>query len=234
MGNKKIDTNSNIYIMVYAAVMVIVVAFLLAFVYAALKPKSDANVEIDNKSQILASLNIHDLDDEAVVAKYGEVVVADEIVNAQGAVVNEGLQKDSAGFRVSRKNIASDNLPVFVCDVNGQRKYVLPLSGKGLWGPIWGYIALNDDKETIFGAYFNHESETAGLGALIVEEKFQSKFAGKKLRAGENILSVVKFGKVQNPEYECDGISGATKTCDGVSEMIADGVSLYDGFLNQK
>lgn len=222
----KLNTNSNGYIIAYSAILVLIVAFLLAFVYQALKPLSDANVEIDKKSQILAALNIRDLNNDAVVSKYNEVVESDQVIDASANVL-----KSNGGFNTAASN---DSLPLYVCNVNGEKKYVLPLKGKGLWGPIWGYLAINADKQTVYGAYFNHESETAGLGARIVEyEAFQKQFAGKKLSKDNAVLSVVKFQTVKDPEIECDGISGATKTGNGVSDMIKDGLSSYSAFLKK-
>lgn len=231
----KINTNSNTYTIVYACVVVIVVAFLLAFVSSALKAPSEANVRIDKKKQILASLNIRGVENSRVEAEYSRVVVADEIVNAQGKVLNEGKGKDRDGFAVDRKDMTADNLPVFVCNVNGETKYVLPLVGKGLWGSIWGYLALNDDCRTVYGAYFSHQSETAGLGSLITEEKFQNEFKGKKITddAGNVVIDVVKYGKVQNPTTQCDGISGATLTTNGVRDMIHEYLGMYKAYLEQ-
>jgi Na+-transporting NADH:ubiquinone oxidoreductase subunit C len=178
---KKLDTNGNVYTIIYAAVMVIVVAFLLAFVSSVLKPKQDANVAIDKKQQILSALNIRNLPKTEVESKYKDVVVADEIINQQGKVINQGENKEKAGFKVESKEIAPDNLPLYICTVDGARKYVIPVTGKGLWGSIWGYVALNADKNTVCGAYFSHESETAGLGARITEyEDFRSNSKGRR------------------------------------------------------
>lgn len=228
----KINTNSNGYIMLYASVLVLVVAFLLAGVYQALKPLSDANVEIDKKSQILKSLNIRDIEDnDSIVAKYAEVVEADQVIDINANVVKEGKEKVNDGFRVEK--FSENEMPLYVCKVNGETKYVIPMKGKGLWGPVWGYVSVNADKKNVYGAYFNHEGETAGLGAIISEVSFQKQFAGKALKKGDNYLSVVKFGTVKDAEIQCDGISGATKTCDGVSAMIADGLKMYSAFLNK-
>lgn len=225
----KINTNSNSYILLYATGVVVVVAFLLAFVSMALKERSDANERIDRQKQILASLNIH-VEGDGVEAKFNEVVEQAIIVNDKGDVV-----KQDGGFEVERKEMSASQLPVFICQVDGQRKYVLPLVGKGLWGTIWGYLAVDNDCETVFGAYFSHESETAGLGALIADEAFQSEFKGKKLHdAAGSLLSVVKNGsKKESPETQCDGISGATLTSNGVNAMIHDYLKMYEAYLNQ-
>ena len=166
---KGLNTNGNGYTIIYASVMVIIVAFLLAFVSQSLKPIQDVNLAVDKKKQILASLNIRNIDNAQVEAEYSKVIVADEIINEAGEVVNPGTEKEDAGFLVSTKEIGPDNLPVYICDVNGETKYVFPLAGKGLWGAIWGYVALDADKNTVYCAYFSHESVTAGLGSIITE-----------------------------------------------------------------
>lgn len=229
----KFNTNSNTYTVVYASAVVIIVAFLLASISSILKAPSEANERIDKKKQILASLNIRGLDNADVESKYAEVVTADLIVNAQGTTLQAGTGKDKDGFTLSRKDIKPDQLPVYVCQVDSQVKYVLPLVGKGLWGGIWGYLALNDDARTVYGAYFSHESETAGLGAIISEESFQQQFCGKNAydEQGNVVLEVVKFGQVKDESSQCDGISGATLTCNGVAHMLRDYLKAYQPYL---
>lgn len=197
---KKLNTNSNLYIIIYAALMVVIVAFLLAFVSKALQKKSDANVAIDKKAQILASLNLRNIDKDQVEAKYAEVV---------------------------EKEDTADGAPIYICKVEGQTKYVVPVSGMGLWGGIWGYVGVNEDRNTVYGAYFSHQSETAGLGALIADQPFQDQFKGKKIfgENGEVALSVVKVGKKidgLSDDSRCDAITGATLTSDGVDQMLKD------------
>lgn len=231
------NTNSNTYTIIYASVMVIIVAFLLAFVSSTLKPMQDANVAIDKKSQILASLNIRDLDKSEIETKYDEVVVGDKIVKADGTVVNEGEAKDEAGFLVDNKDITEENMPLYVCNVDGTTKYVIPVTGRGLWGSLWGYIALDEDCQKVFGAYMSHASETAGLGALLVEQWFQERFLGKKLfKDGNNevALTVVKAGAVKDENYEVDGLTGATLTTNGIAAMVQEGLQKYIGFINTK
>ncbi len=234
----KLNTNSNAYTIIYASVMVIIVAFLLAFISSVLKPTQDANVAIDKKSQILASLNIRGVETANVEAEYAKTVVADVVYGASTADVKAtGEAKDQDGFKVENKAITADNRPFYICTVNGATKYVIPVKGAGLWGDLWGYVALDDDCETVYGVYFTHASETAGLGARIVEDGFQTAFNGKKLFAEGNdkvALSVVKKGKQGTlaPENYVDGITGATLTCDGVHAMIQNSINLYVDVLD--
>ena len=191
----KLNTNSNAYIIVYSVILVVIVAFLLAFVYTALKPMQDANVALDVKKQILYSLNIRNLDGAEAEAKYAEVVKAEKEINGQ---------------------------MVYACQIGDQQIVVVALKGMGLWGGISGYLAVDKD-EKVYGAYFNHESETAGLGAEIKDDvSWQEKFIGKKIfdENGNVVLSVVK--KVENPETQVDCVTGATLTSNGVDAMIKD------------
>ena len=202
------NTNKNSYIILYSTVMVVIVAFLLAFIYQTLKPMQDVNVALDKKKQILASLNIRDVSDSEAEAKYQEVVKAE--------------------------NTVGEGLTLYQCEVDGNKKVVVPVRGMGLWGPIWCYVALDDDKTTIFGAYFNHESETAGLGAEIKDSRaWQDQFRGKKVYSvdGKVVIAVKKKSDVKNPESECDAVTGATLTSDGVSLMLQESFETYKSYL---
>lgn len=231
------NTNSNTYTIIYASVMVIIVAFLLAFVSSALKPMQDANVAIDKKSQILASLNIRGLEKSEIPTKYSEVIVSDPIIKADGTVVNEGADKDKASFVLDSKDVTDENMPLYIANVDGATKYVIPVTGRGLWGGLWGYIALNEDCKSVFGAYMSHAGETAGLGALLVEQWFQERFLGKKLFKEDDAkveLTVVKAGAVKDENYEVDGLTGATLTTVGIADMVQGGLQKYIGFINTK
>ena len=232
------NTNKNSYIIIYSAVLVIVVAFLLAYIFQALKPMQDVNVALDKKKQILAALNIRELGDVESAEKYKEVVKADMIVDANAQVVEAGEQGgENAAFKLNSADYKAGKLAVYDCEVDGKKKYVIPVYGMGLWGPIWGYISLDDDKNTVFGAYFNHDSETAGLGAEIKDSKaWQDQFIGKKIFSadGQKIaIAVKKKSDVKNPASECDAVTGATLTSDGVSLMLQDCFAKYVNFLKK-
>ena len=231
-------TNSNSYTIIYSVIIVVIVALLLAFVFQALKPMQDANVALDKKKQILNSLNIRDLNDAQADAKYKEVIVADRVIDEKGKVLLPGTTGgENAGFKLDSKDYKEGKLALYICRVNGETKYVIPVYGMGLWGPISGYIALNADKSTIYGVYFNHESETAGLGAEIKDNKaWQEKFQGKKLfKNGDDktiALSVEK--KVEDPTTQVDAVTGATLTSNGVRDMLHEALGKYLVFINQK
>lgn len=202
---KGMNTNSNAYTIIYAVVMVVIVAFLLAFVSDALKPTQDANVLRDTKNQVLTSLNIVGLSGQDVDDKYAEVIT-------------DTLECNGAEF--------------YEATVDGAVKYVLPVKGRGLWGGLWGYISVDEDKLHVYGTYFSHESETAGLGARINERWFQEQFNGKPIfdAEGNIALTVVKQGAAA-AETEVDGVTGATLTSKGVGAMVTEGLSVYKDFL---
>ncbi len=192
----KINTNNNVYTIVYATVMVVIVALLLAVVSAALRPRQDANVKLDTQKQILFSL-------------YGEEGRA-AITNANAAQMYEQM--------ILEKTCDKCGLNWMEANVEGNLYYIIPLRGAGLWGPIWGYISLEADKKTVHGVYFNHEGETPGLGGEIKNYTvFQHQFEGKPiLGATGNGLTIEKAGN--GGDVDC--ISGATITSKGVETMI--------------
>ncbi len=224
---KGLNTNSDGYAIVYAAVVVVIVAFLLAAVSSALKPMQDANIKLDKMKQILASLHIKDVADAK--AEYEKVVKKDAVINISGnEVAAEG------GFDVANDAITPDNLPIYICEVDGEEKYVIPMTGQGLWGGIWGYMAVNSDGNTIYGVYYSHSSETPGLGAEIASDKFTSRFDGKNVMAdGEIAIEAVK-GRLEKEATQVNAISGATITCSGVNTMLKKCLENYKSFLTAK
>ena len=221
------NTNSNSYTIIYASVMVVIVAFLLAFVNSSLRDLQGKNVELDTKKQILSSLGIKGVQDAE--AEFAKVVKSDMVVAEDGT-----LTPYEGAFVTSYEKDFKENgrAHIFVCEIEGQTKYVIPVYGAGLWGAIWGYVALNSDKDTVYGVYFSHASETPGLGAEIAGQHFQDEFLGKKtLDNGEVALGVVKNGKVEKPDYQVDGISGGTITSVGVDAMLKACLNSYKSFL---
>ena len=228
--NKKgLSTDSNAYTIIYAALMVIIVAFLLSFVASLLRERQVNNEKLDKKKQILSAINI--LDDNADEA-YAKYVKADLVLNNDGSVKSE-----NGGFDVDFNKLSGDdNLPLYQCEVNGDVKYIVPLRGAGLWGPIWGYVSLNADKNTIYGIYFAHESETPGLGAEIVTDAFREPFKGKEVKKDGKVVSVavLKKGVKAEGQDQVDAISGGTITSTGVNDMLRTCLSNYANFLTKE
>jgi Na+-transporting NADH:ubiquinone oxidoreductase subunit C len=229
---KGLDTNSNAYTIIYAIVMVAIVALALAFTSSALKNRQDENVRLDKKKQILSSINI-DYKGQDAAKLYDEYVSSSVVVNVAG----EEVEGDA--FDIDFKNkISEDQLPMYIANVNGETKYIMPVRGAGLWDAIWGYVALNSDKNTVYGVYFSHKGETPGLGAEIAGEKFQSQFRNAEdpkqvfNAEGEFTSILVEKGNTSfgNPN-QVDIVAGATLTSKGVEKMLASGIGAYQNYL---
>lgn len=228
-----LNKQSNIYTIIYIIVMVTVVGTALALTAMSLKPAQNRNISADKMKQILAS--VHVTPGQDVIADFDRLIVEQYIVNADGNRL-EGNAFDvdvAAQVKIAE---SERQLPVFVCQLpeDGSLKYILPMYGAGLWGPIWGYIAVNADGKTIYGAYFAHQGETPGLGAEIEKEAFSRQFDGKNLFNGETFVPVAVLKKGLKPaegQDYVDAISGGTITSTGVSNMIAASLTPYQQFL---
>ena len=209
------DRNKNSYIFIYSIILVVVVAGALSLVAVLLQPKQAKNYEIEQKRNILSALKIN-VETKDVESTYAKIVTE--------------IAVDESGNEVEKE----DALVLYKAQTDKGLKYVFPLSGKGLWGPIWGYISLDEDLNTVYGAYFDHKSETSGLGAEIATEHFQSQFSGKKIFNSENKFVAVKTNKrgAQN-ENEVDAISGATITSTSVSEMLESCLNKYLPYIEK-
>lgn len=229
------NRNGNTYTVLYAAIMVVLVAAALASVSIALKPRQVRNIEIEKKQSILAAVNIES------TAENAEEIYAERIENEYVVNVN-GEQTEGDAFTIDLKKERAKKpedmlLPVFECQTEEGLKYIFPLRGTGLWGPVWGYVALNDDMNTIYGANFDHQGETPGLGAEISTTAFESQFVGKKLfDENGNLVSitVAKVGQQAPAEHRVDGISGGTITSKGLENMLLDDFTHYEEFLKKK
>ena len=236
---------TNRYIFIFASVMVIIVAPLLSLAATALKPFQEKNIEIAKKTDILKSINKAEKLDQAtnkiqyVESEYNKYIVDSYIIDINGN------KKEGDAFKVdAKKELAKGtkdrNLPLFVAQLDdGSKKTIIPVYGKGLWGPIWGYISLNDDNNTLYGAVFDHKTETPGLGAEINTAWFQAPFKGKKLFGEDGkfvSIKVYKGGKgaaemAGDQTHGVDAISGGTITSKALEKMIEVNVEPYTTFL---
>ena len=228
------NKQNNIYTIIYIVVLVAIVGTGLAFTSMALRSRQQENEDADKMRQILLSVRISKTGNE-VIPTFNNVIKSQLIVNVQG---------DSIGFDAFAVDVATENklpveqrqLPVYIADINGETKYILPVRGNGLWGPIWGYISFNSDGSTIYGAYFAHEGETPGLGAEIEKPAFSDQFQGKNIFKGNEFLpvNVLKVGtKPLKGEDYVDAVSGGTITSKGVAEMMDKGLSPYEAYLRK-
>lgn len=235
------DVNKNSYTFTFSAILVIVVAATLAFAAESLKPMQKENVRLEKMQNILASVKVEATPEEAS-DKFDQYIVEQIMLNNNGDVVSpEGKTAFDIDVVKEYKTLdeADRSYPLFVFEDKGERKYIVPLAGKGLWGPIWGYIAFDGDMNTVYGSTFDHKTETPGLGAEIKEKWFQKRFEGKSIFSGNDYMAieVVKGGTpVEGENHKVDGISGGTITSKGVGEMIERTLEIYVPYFkgNQK
>ena len=228
------DVNKNTYIFGFAAIMVVLVASLLSTAAISLKPLQDINIEAEKKQNILTTLGIEVTREEAADI-YKQKITNSYVIDDKGQVVDGDAFTIDLGKEL-KKDKSEQVFPVFESEDNGSTSYIIPLRGKGLWGPIWGYLALKDDMSTISGAVFDHKSETPGLGAEISLSWFQEPFIGKQLFDGTEFKSVtvVKGGASEDDMHGVDGISGGTITADGVTDMLQERLTNYLPFMMAK
>ncbi len=243
------NTNNNVYTIVYTTIIVVVAAAILAIAAMALKPKQDANIKAETISQMLTAAGFASKEDLAkqgndqVLAMYSANIKNAFLIDAEGnktgELETEGSIELQDNLKQENKNIASGNpsLPVYVFEKDGAEVNVIPCYGAGLWGPIWGYIAFNADCTEILGAYFDHESETPGLGAKIKDEAwFREQFKGKKVNFSkpDDAFSIVKGGAPAGDDSAVDAITGATMTCNGLDAALDTWFKAYIPFLQKK
>ena len=241
------NVNSNAYTYTFATIMVVVVAVLLSAAALGLSDVQKSNVEQEKMQSILASVGVN-VDRSEAKASYDEVIT--QVLTIKGGKVVSNNRE--AGFNIdmaaaikipnmpqplgpdTESNGELDTInvrevPLYVANKDGKTFYIVPMRGKGLWGPVWGFISLEADGNTVVGANFGHKSETPGLGAEIADSSFYKPFTGKKISDSEGFqsISVVKKGSSQDNDYAVDGISGGTITSNGVNDMLVDCLAPY-------
>ena len=227
------NTNSNTYTVIYSIILVVVVAAVLAFAAMFLKPTQDANVKKDTIGQILTAATFAGVEDAAILDTYKAEIEAAILVNLEGEKIGDLDIEDCEVYGTSdlKKQIAAENkaLPVYIFK-NGVT--VVPCYGAGLWGPIWGYVGLEKDLETIKAVRFGHKGETPGLGAKISDEpSFAEAFIGKTIGAGEILFEVVKPANRQTENNGVDAISGATITSQALGNTLNQWFGFYQNYF---
>jgi len=242
---------SNGYIFRYAAIMVIVAAALLSAAAMILKPFQERNMAIEKMGGILTAAKITGVEKEETIAKFNQYVTDAIVVDQDGKIIEsltEGEKEDGTAFKLNMKEqlykkSKGENfeLPVYKVDNNGEIIYIFPMLGTGLWGPIWGNIALADDLNTIVGVTFGHKGETPGLGAEITTPEFTKQFIGKQIFDANNkftSIMVVKGGAKILPQNQqihgVDAISGGTITSNGVNDMIKNVLESYLPYIEKQ
>ncbi|MFW5805197.1 MAG: NADH:ubiquinone reductase (Na(+)-transporting) subunit C [Bacteroidales bacterium] len=231
------DKNSNTYIFLFAIIMIVIVAVVLSVISTQLQPLQDRNVKVQKMQDILAAMCVETTSEDAV-ADFEKYITNSLVLNNEGETIdsvkafNVDMKKELA------KNPDQRNLPLFIGKTEkGESKYIIPLRGKGLWGPIWGYIALNDDYNTIFGASFSHDAETPGLGAEINTSNFENQFRGKQILNQRNefvSVDVVKGGAPEDDINAVDAITGGTITSHGLRDMLSDCIKPYMSYFDKQ
>lgn len=235
--------DSNAYIFIYSSVMVVAVAVLLALAATALKPMQLENIKMEKRLDILKSIgeggDLEGVSDRPshISRLYDQFIVREFVVGPNGRPISgcSAFDLDLRGELVCPA--ATRRLPVFEARLgNGETKYIFPLSGQGLWGPIWGYIALNSDLNTVYGVSFSHKGETPGLGAEIAQPWYWEQFRGKEIFKGGTLVSIAVLkglGSTANP-HAVDGISGGTMTSKGVEAMLLSCLREYQSFIEEQ
>ncbi|MFI3314228.1 MAG: NADH:ubiquinone reductase (Na(+)-transporting) subunit C [Rikenellaceae bacterium] len=241
------NKQSNSYTIIYSIILVVVVAVTLAYVSVALKPIQQQNIEIEKMSDILGSVGLYNPadapkdKDNFIKEQYATYIKEGFLVNSKG----EESGNPQSAFKVltNLKAVYSmpeneRELPVFIStDKSGKVNYIFPIYGTGLWGPIWGYVALEDDLNTISGVVFDHSGETPGLGAEITSSAFEGQYVNKKIFNGGQFVGVKVSkgaGSSKGNDHAVDAVSGGTITSRGVESMIIDCLGSYVPFIQKR
>ncbi|HIP35470.1 MAG TPA: NADH:ubiquinone reductase (Na(+)-transporting) subunit C [Crocinitomix sp.] len=233
-----INKDSNGYTFLFAIVLVVVVGVSLAAISVGLKPIQTKNLEIKKKMDILGALKVECTrkNAEEHFSKYINLEKS-VVIDANGNIV-DGKDPFNIDIKKQYRDKTLDEndrvYPLFVGKVDGKTKYIIPLVGTGLWGPIWGYLAINDDKQSIYGAVFDHKTETPGLGAEIKTEVFTKQFIGELISDNNQFtpFKVVKDGS-GSELHKVDGITGGTITSKGVEKMLNNTLEIYVKYFNK-
>jgi len=241
---------TNGYIFRYSAIMVIIAAALLSSAAILLKPYQERNEAINKMQGILASARVQNCTTKNAISLFNKYIVEEQVISPEGKIIDSYTKPDKENAEAFKIDLKTENynksknkpykLPLYIARMNEKTIYIIPMRGTGLWGPIWGNIALTADFKTVIGAFFDDEAETPGLGAEIAKPKFQSEFAGKKMfdDSGKfTSIEVVKGGVVKLPENQrihgVDAISGGTITSKGVDAMIRNTIESYLPYIKQ-
>lgn len=221
----------------FAAIMVVIVGALLAFAATSLKDLQDENVKKEKMQNILASVGVV-VEREEAPNQFTSVIKEQLALKVDGSVDESAKAFDIDLKSELSKKVEEQRFPLYVAEQDGKKFYIVPLRGAGLWDAIWGYVALEEDLNTIKGTVFDHKGETPGLGAEITQKWFQDRFIGEKIndKSGEIVgVGVAKGNTSQaKDDNKVDAISGATITGDGVTAMIKERLSNYKNYFANK
>ncbi|TVR37369.1 MAG: NADH:ubiquinone reductase (Na(+)-transporting) subunit C [Cryomorphaceae bacterium] len=243
-----LDKNSNAFTFGFALVMVVVVGAVLSSLAMGLKPLQLKNQADKKRIDILTAIDV-DANRTNAAELFDKYVVERVVIDYEGNVISSNTGEvdqldDKDAFNINIRAEYRDrsikpegrNYPFYKCDKDGKNLYVIPMVGNGLWGAIWGFVALEDDFNTVYGASFDHATETPGLGAEISLPMFQDPFKGKQIlddQGNYKSIEVKKGGAEAGNPHQVDGITGGTITSDGVTEMLQRTLKVYHRFFNK-
>ena len=228
-----IDKNSNSYTFGFAILMVIVVGSLLAVASQGLKTRQEKNATDKKMMSILSAINVNATRENAQ-EMYNKYVIDSKIISGKdlnAEAFNIDIKKE---FRDKNISVSDRNYPLYICEKDGDKYYIIPVVGTGLWGPIWGFVALESDFKTIYGANFDHKSETPGLGAEIKYASYSDQYTGETISdttGSFQPIIVVKDGSGSGINSKVDGITGGTITSKGVEEMTTRTLEVYANYF---
>ncbi|SFU44116.1 Na+-transporting NADH:ubiquinone oxidoreductase subunit C [Pustulibacterium marinum] len=231
------NRDSNAYTFIFAIIMVVVVASALAFTAVSLKPMQDDNIRKEKMQNILATIGIKVERPEAEAAFNQYFKKENQLSLTKDGDVDESVDAFNINLTSEiKKPVDEQRFPLFIAEKEGSEYYVIPLRGAGLWDAIWGYVALDDDMNTIKGVVFDHKGETPGLGAEITQTYFQERFSDKKIEDenGNFVGITVMKGGSQGNDNAIDAISGATITSRGVENMIKERLEHYLNYFKKE
>lgn len=231
------DKENNVYTIGYAVVMTLIVAVSLAFVSTSWKEKQDFNQQLATKMDILKAVGLADVE-KAEAASLFDDRIESLVLSSDMKLVEGGVPAvDIDMFKETKLDPKEQRYPLYVYRHDGQTRYIIPMYGNGLWDKIWGYVALKEDMATIAGISMDHKAETPGLGAEIKDnpKDYNEPFVGKSIynADGQYVSVAMKKGKLDDPDHQIDGITGATITSDGVNEMLYQDIQAYLPYFNQ-
>lgn len=235
--------SENNKVFLFVGIMCVVVAVLLAGLRGATYEMALKNEAVFNQRAILKSLGknlkpgVDEMSDEEVQNIFATKMTESVVIDSEGEVV-EGVEPLDVKLEEERKKPEDERvLPFFVFDNDGEKYYIISMRGSGLWDAIWGNMALKSDVASVAGASFDHAAETPGLGAEIKDNQaWVNQFGSTTVFNTYNNKYqgvLVRKGGAKDKTYEVDGLSGATVTANGVSDMIQEYIDLYQPYLTK-
>tara|TARA_B100001741_G_scaffold90129_1_gene73802 strand:- start:449 stop:1204 length:756 start_codon:yes stop_codon:yes gene_type:complete len=231
------NKESNLYTFTFAIIMVLVVGTILAVTSEVLQPRKKQNAADKKMIDILSAIGV-DATRSQAKEEYDKYIVDETIINNKGEIIDGLAFNIDVLFQFRDKTLTPDDFkyPFYTAEKDNQTYFIVPMAGTGLWGPVWGFVALEQDCNTVYGAAFDHKAETPGLGAEINTDIFEVPFRGKKIKnyLGEFVsIEVKKGGAEEGNLHQVDGITGGTITSDGVSDMLFNTLQIYDNYFSK-